>query len=73
MPAETSITKTALDELGLKCYHMTEVLDKGASEAQHWIDAYEGKPVDWQLIFKDYQASLSTMRYASLSFKSGIV
>ena len=44
---------------------MAEVIEKGSSEAQHWIDAYEGKPVDWELLFKDYQVRMSDL-YLSL-------
>jgi Sulfotransferase domain len=48
--------KVALEELGFsKCYHMTEVFaNKG--HAQVWDAAARGEPVDWEALFRGYQA-----------------
>ena len=44
----------ALDELGLPCYHMSEVFRLKAYD--QWIQAGEGKAVDWEGIFKGHEA-----------------
>jgi hypothetical protein len=50
--------KAALERLGFeKCYHMTEVL----SHAEHvpaWDAAARGEPVDWEMLFRGYQATV---------------
>jgi Sulfotransferase domain len=48
--------KSALEELGLvKCYHMMDVLAH-LKQAAVWDDAARGKPVDWDALFRGYQA-----------------
>jgi hypothetical protein len=50
--------KAALEELGFaKCYHMTEVLTH-PGHAQVWDAAARGEPVDWDGLFKGYQAAV---------------
>jgi hypothetical protein len=50
--------KVALEELGFsKCYHMTEVFaHKGHSQV--WDAAARGEPVDWEALFRGYQATV---------------
>jgi hypothetical protein len=50
--------KAALEELGFsKCYHMTEVLAR-PGDAQVWDAAARGEPVDWEALFRGYQATV---------------
>ncbi|MDB5432748.1 MAG: hypothetical protein JWP35_3864 [Caulobacter sp.] len=50
--------KLALEQLGLgRCYHMMEVF-KNPDAPQQWLDAAEGRPVDWELVFDGYGASV---------------
>lgn len=50
--------KHALEQLGLgPCYHMMEVF-KNPAAPQMWWDAAEGKPVDWEEVFKGYNSSV---------------
>jgi hypothetical protein len=55
----TMSTQKALDILGLRAYHMVETarnFENGHLEM--WNAAFEGTdPVDWQELFKDYQAT----------------
>jgi hypothetical protein len=50
--------KVALERLGLdKCYHMSEVI----AHPQHvpvWEAAGRGEPVDWEALFRGYQATV---------------
>jgi Sulfotransferase domain len=50
--------KAALEEIGFsRCYHMTEVFaNKG--HAQIWDAAARGEPVDWEALFRGYQATV---------------
>src|SRR3954470_4070353 len=48
--------KVALEELGFaKCYHMTEVLPE---HMRTWDAAARGEPVDWESLFRGYQATV---------------
>ena len=50
--------KVALEMLGFdKCYHMDEMFQH-PEHAIFWENAIEGKPVDWDALFKDYQATV---------------
>jgi hypothetical protein len=50
--------KVALEELGFaKCYHMTEVLAH-LDDARIWDAAARGEPVDWEALFRGYQATV---------------
>jgi Sulfotransferase domain len=50
--------KSALEELGVvKCYHMTDVLAH-LEHAALWDDAAQGKQVDWDALFRGYQATV---------------
>jgi hypothetical protein len=50
--------KHALEELGFgPCYHMTELFDKPGVDAQ-WDAIVRGEPVDWNTVFKGYQATV---------------
>lgn len=54
----TTSLKIALEELGFtKCYHMRELIAH-PSHATVWLDAYEGKKVNWDSIFGGYRAIL---------------
>jgi len=54
----THSLKVALEQLlGGPCYHMLEVLDH-PEYIQHWQDAVDGKPVDWDLVFEGYAAAV---------------
>jgi hypothetical protein len=50
--------KVALEQLGFaRCYHMTEVL----AHPEHipvWDAAARGEPVDWEALFRGYQATV---------------
>ena len=53
----TTSLKLALEQLGFdKCYHMREVMKK--HKAKVWYEIRQGKPVDWDKIFKGYQATV---------------
>jgi len=49
--------KLALDQLGLKCYHMIEVFAGGRKHLDFWVRVGEGKPFDWEEVMSGYQAS----------------
>ena len=50
--------KVALEELGFaKCYHMTEVLAH-PDHVRVWDAAGRGEPVDWEALFRGYQATV---------------
>lgn len=55
--------KTALEELGYgKCYHMTELLQH-PHRIIEWEKASQGQPVDWDVIFDGYQATVDYPSY----------
>jgi hypothetical protein len=50
--------KLALEQLGFgRCYHMMEVFQRPEAP-QQWLDAAEGRPVDWEAVFEGYQSSV---------------
>jgi Sulfotransferase domain len=50
--------KTALEELGfIKCYHMMDVLAH-LEDAAVWDNAARGDSVDWESLFRGYQATV---------------
>lgn len=52
----TKSLQLALEILNFnKCYHM-EALLRNPDHVKQWKNAYLEKPVDWDLIFKDYKA-----------------
>lgn len=52
----TKSLQLALEKLGFnKCYHMEELI-RNPEGVQHWKNAYNEKPVDWDTLFQDYQA-----------------
>lgn len=52
----THSLKIALEQLlGGPCHHMIEILGD-PSQVPAWIDAIEGRPVDWSDVFSRYQA-----------------
>jgi hypothetical protein len=54
----THSLKVALEQLlGGPCYHMIEVL-MAPDRAQAWIDAFDGKAVDWDAVMQGYVASV---------------
>jgi hypothetical protein len=60
----TKSLKLALEQLGFdKCYHMEEIA-KNPAHAPLWIDAAEGKKVDWDVLFDGYQAAVDLPPYA---------
>jgi hypothetical protein len=53
----TASLKIGLETLGFApCYHMSEVFGR-PDHWQMWIDAGEGNPVDWDLLFAGYRAT----------------
>jgi len=51
-------TKLALEHLGLgPCHHMVEVMENPAQPA-HWTSIAAGRPVDWDAVFKGYNAQV---------------
>lgn len=65
----TSSLKRALEDLGFgPCHHMTEVLAH-PEQLPVWEAAVDGKPVEWEAVFRDYQAAVdwpAAAFYASL-------
>ena len=54
----TKSLQAALEQLGFApCYHMTEVI-KNSDDVDLWYAASCGEPVQWERIFKDYQATV---------------
>ena len=54
----THSLKIALEQLlGGTCHHMTEVFTH-PEEVPMWIDAIDGRPVDWGALMKDYTAEV---------------
>ena len=54
----THSLKLALEQLlGGTCHHMVEVLGH-PEEVPIWIDAIDGRPVDWDALMKDYTAEV---------------
>jgi hypothetical protein len=50
--------KVALEQLGfVKCYHMTEVFSR-PEYVGLWDAAARGEPVDWESLFRGYQATV---------------
>ncbi len=50
--------KLALEQLGLgPCYHMIEI-HREPDRARVWIDALDGKPADWDVVFAGYRATV---------------
>ena len=50
--------KAALEQLGFApCYHMLEVHQRPAHD-QLWLDAAQGRPVDWDALFTGYRATV---------------
>ena len=55
----TESTKMALNELGLKCYDMTEVIKAGRAAMRRWINAADDpSSADWGTIFVGYDATV---------------
>jgi hypothetical protein len=54
----THSLKLALEQLlGGRCYHMLEVFEH-PEHIQHWQDAVDGKPIDWDALFEGYTAAV---------------
>src|SRR4029077_19665374 len=54
----TMSLKLALEQLGLgRCYHMVEVFQMPEAP-QQWLDAADGRPVDWDVVFKGFGATV---------------
>jgi hypothetical protein len=54
----THSLKIALEQLvGAPCHHMIEILGD-PSQAPAWIDAIEGRPVDWSAMLEPYAATV---------------
>ena len=50
--------KAALEQLGLgPCYHMAEVIAHPPF-VNHWMEAAEGRDVDWDVVFEGYGATV---------------
>lgn len=54
----TASLKQALEQLGLAdCYHM-RVLMENKADRRYWAHAMAGQPVDWDELFRGYQAAV---------------
>lgn len=54
----TTSIKAALEQVGFtQCYHMQEVI-KQPAHVKIWTAAMDGKPVDWDVLFAGYQATV---------------
>jgi hypothetical protein len=54
----TNSLKLALEQLlGGPCYHMFEVFGHPDS-IPRWVDAVEGRPVDWDALMNGYRAAV---------------
>lgn len=52
----TKSLQTALEKLGYgNCYHMEKLL-RNPADVVHWKNVYQEKVVDWNTLFKNYQA-----------------
>ncbi|OZJ04038.1 hypothetical protein BZG36_03570 [Bifiguratus adelaidae] len=51
----TNSIKEALEILGYPCFHILEIIEAG-KDPQAWVDAAEGKKVDWDAYFEGYTA-----------------
>jgi len=50
--------KLALEQLGVgRCYHMMEVFQIPEAP-QQWLDVAEGRPVDWETVFRGFSATV---------------
>ena len=50
--------KSALELLGFgPCYHMAEVISH-PSFAEHWLNAAEGRAVNWDMVFQNYLSAV---------------
>lgn len=55
----THSLKVALEQLlGGPCHHMVEVFAHAETEVPVWIDAIEGRPVDWASLMAGYRAQV---------------
>ena len=55
----TMSLKRALETLGFeRCYHMVEVREHHPEHRAMWAAAHRGEPVDWELLFAGYRASV---------------
>jgi hypothetical protein len=55
----THSLKVALEQLlGGPCHHMVEVFAHAETEVPVWIDAIEGRPVDWTSLMAGYRAQV---------------
>lgn len=61
----TTSLKQALNILGFKCYHMQEILRKNDDHLPLWVQAFEGKLTDYDLIFKYSKKELETDPYTA--------
>lgn len=54
----THSLKIALETLGFgPCHHMCEIR-KDPDSLKYWLNAQQGKPVDWQEVFRDYKSQV---------------
>lgn len=54
----TMSLKVALEELGFgPCYHMIEVFEN-PEHVEFWEAAARGEPVDWEVVFRGYEATV---------------
>lgn len=54
----TTSIKEALEHLGYPCYHMEEVVKNvKRGHFEQWDDAFNGRPVDWDALFDEYEAT----------------
>lgn len=63
----TTSLKIALEQLGFdKCYHMDEIAEN-PDHVSMWLNAAQGKQVDWDKLFDGYEAAVDLPSYAFYS------
>lgn len=54
----TRSLQLALENIGFgKCYHMVSLF-QNPHDVKYWQDAYDGKKVDWDTLFKGYESAV---------------
>ncbi len=56
----TMSLKGALEELGLPCFHMIDMIvgEQRDRDLAHWIKIADGQPVDWDEVFAPWEATV---------------
>jgi len=55
----THSLKLALEELGFdRCYHMDNLIMETPEDVSYWMDARDGRPVNWDKLFDGFQSAV---------------